>query len=111
TGSVLSDLGYIGLALLLLAGFAVLWWTSGWIVQHTAPAAPHSVITSLLFIIARIVLTAIACLPLVMLLVVAFRAERVVMWRTLSLVSLVLLSLWAYRFPKIGVSFMPPLDE
>src|SRR5439155_1466315 len=25
--------------------------------------------------------------------------------------SLVLLSLWAYRFPKIGVSFMPPLDE
>src|SRR5439155_16721936 len=26
-------------------------------------------------------------------------------------VSLCLLSLWAYHFPKLGVSFMPPLDE
>lgn len=32
-------------------------------------------------------------------------------WQGLSLVSLLLLSVVAYHFPKIGVSFMPPLDE
>ena len=32
-------------------------------------------------------------------------------WQILTLASLVLLGLWAYGFPKIGVSFMPPLDE
>ena len=32
-------------------------------------------------------------------------------WQVLSLASLLVLSLWAYHFPKIGVSFMPMLDE
>jgi Cu/Ag efflux pump CusA len=32
-------------------------------------------------------------------------------WQVLSFVSLVLLGLWAYHFPKIGVEFMPALDE
>ena len=32
-------------------------------------------------------------------------------WQVLSFVSLVLLGLWAYHFPKIGVAFMPALDE
>ena len=32
-------------------------------------------------------------------------------WQIISLSTLLLLSLWAYHFPKIGVSFMPPLDE
>jgi Cu(I)/Ag(I) efflux system membrane protein CusA/SilA len=32
-------------------------------------------------------------------------------WQVLSLASLVLLGLWAYQFPKIGVAFMPALDE
>ncbi len=32
-------------------------------------------------------------------------------WQVLSLASLVLIGLWAYHFPKIGVSFMPALDE
>ncbi|MBY0588827.1 efflux RND transporter permease subunit [bacterium] len=32
-------------------------------------------------------------------------------WQLLSLTTLVLLGLWAYQFPKIGVSFMPALDE
>jgi Cu(I)/Ag(I) efflux system membrane protein CusA/SilA len=32
-------------------------------------------------------------------------------WQILGFVSLVLLSLWAYQFPKIGVAFMPALDE
>ena len=31
--------------------------------------------------------------------------------KLLSLASLVLIGLWAYHFPKIGVAFMPPLDE
>src|SRR5262249_51369104 len=30
---------------------------------------------------------------------------------TLSFASLVLLGLWSYHFPKIGVVFMPPLNE
>jgi Cu(I)/Ag(I) efflux system membrane protein CusA/SilA len=32
-------------------------------------------------------------------------------WQALSLATLVLIGLWAYHFPKIGVSFMPVLDE
>jgi Cu(I)/Ag(I) efflux system membrane protein CusA/SilA len=32
-------------------------------------------------------------------------------WQVVSLVSLALLGMWAYHFPKIGVAFMPALDE
>lgn len=32
-------------------------------------------------------------------------------WQALSLASLVWIGLWAYHFPKIGVAFMPALDE
>src|SRR5206468_8609190 len=32
-------------------------------------------------------------------------------WQALSLVTLTLLGLWAWHFPKLGVSFMPMLDE
>ena len=32
-------------------------------------------------------------------------------WQVLSLGTLLLLGLWAWHFPKIGVSFMPMLDE
>ncbi len=32
-------------------------------------------------------------------------------WQMLSMCSLVLIGLWAYHFPKIGVAFMPALDE
>ena len=32
-------------------------------------------------------------------------------WQALSLTSLVWIGLWAYHFPKIGVAFMPALDE
>src|SRR6266852_7556673 len=32
-------------------------------------------------------------------------------WQVLSFASLVLLGLWSYHFPKIGVVFMPPLNE
>jgi Cu(I)/Ag(I) efflux system membrane protein CusA/SilA len=33
------------------------------------------------------------------------------LWQMLSFASLVLLGLWSYHFPKIGVVFMPPLNE
>lgn len=36
---------------------------------------------------------------------------RGIHWQLLSLGSLVLLGLWAYHFTKIGVAFMPALDE
>jgi Cu(I)/Ag(I) efflux system membrane protein CusA/SilA len=32
-------------------------------------------------------------------------------WQALSLVSLVVIGLWSFQFPKIGVAFMPALDE
>ncbi|HEV3439061.1 MAG TPA: efflux RND transporter permease subunit [Gemmata sp.] len=32
-------------------------------------------------------------------------------WQTLSLITLTFLAMWAWHFPKIGVSFMPMLDE
>ena len=32
-------------------------------------------------------------------------------WQALSLVTLTLLAMWAWHFPKIGVTFMPMLDE
>ena len=32
-------------------------------------------------------------------------------WQLLSLSSLLLIGLWSYHFPKIGVAFMPALDE
>jgi Cu(I)/Ag(I) efflux system membrane protein CusA/SilA len=32
-------------------------------------------------------------------------------YQLLSFVTLAVLSLWAYHFPKIGVDYMPPLDE
>ncbi len=32
-------------------------------------------------------------------------------WQILGFGSLVILGLWAYQFPKIGVEFMPPLNE
>lgn len=38
-------------------------------------------------------------------------ATRGVRWQLVSFASLLLLALWAYHFPKIGVAFMPALDE
>jgi Cu(I)/Ag(I) efflux system membrane protein CusA/SilA len=32
-------------------------------------------------------------------------------WQLLSLATLVIVALWSYRFTKIGVAFMPALDE
>jgi Cu(I)/Ag(I) efflux system membrane protein CusA/SilA len=36
---------------------------------------------------------------------------RGALWQVVALVTLVPLGLWAYHFPKIGVTFMPALDE
>ncbi len=33
------------------------------------------------------------------------------LWQAVSFLSLAIVSLWAYHFPKIGVDYMPPLDE
>ncbi|HWB09489.1 MAG TPA: efflux RND transporter permease subunit [Pirellulales bacterium] len=38
-------------------------------------------------------------------------ATRGVHWQAISLASLILLGLASYKFPKIGVAFMPALDE
>ena len=36
---------------------------------------------------------------------------RGILWQSVALVTLTALALWAFHFPKIGVSFMPALDE
>ncbi|HXG12011.1 MAG TPA: efflux RND transporter permease subunit [Gemmataceae bacterium] len=51
----------------------------------------------------------LAVLALVIAITVIF--TRGLHWQVLSFVTLVLIGLWAYHFPKIGVSFMPALDE
>jgi Cu/Ag efflux pump CusA len=56
-------------------------------------------------------LLAPSILPLLILFYAGFRSHSVVVWRTVSLASLVAVGLWSYGFTKIGVSFMPPLDE
>ena len=38
-------------------------------------------------------------------------STRGIQWQTLSFVTLLLIGLWSYHFPKIGVAFMPALDE
>jgi len=47
----------------------------------------------------------------VVLFVIAFRVDSVVVWRTTTLASLLWIGMWAYSFSKIGVAFMPALDE
>jgi Cu(I)/Ag(I) efflux system membrane protein CusA/SilA len=47
----------------------------------------------------------------VLLFFIAFRVDSASIWRATSLSSLVWIGLWAYSFPKIGVAFMPALDE
>jgi Cu(I)/Ag(I) efflux system membrane protein CusA/SilA len=46
-----------------------------------------------------------------LLLYLAVRTQRLALTRTVALASLLLIGLWSYRFTKIGVDFMPLLDE
>jgi Cu/Ag efflux pump CusA len=50
-----------------------------------------------------------ATLALVVTLTVLF--TRGVLWQALSFATLVVIGMWAYDFPKIGVEFMPALNE
>src|SRR5262249_34292354 len=59
----------------------------------------------------RWILLAIALAPLLLLYVIAFKLQHAAMWRALSLVTLVVVGFWSYGFTKIGVAFMPALDE
>ena len=49
--------------------------------------------------------------PLGLMLFVAAKSESLTLLRLVTLVSLTGIGLWAYHFPKIGVAFMPALDE
>src|SRR5207248_7941023 len=57
------------------------------------------------------VVCVLAAIPLLGLFVAAWRTQHVVHRQTLTLVSLTILGLWAFHFQKIGVAFMPALDE
>jgi Cu/Ag efflux pump CusA len=60
---------------------------------------------------AKWLIIAFAGVPLVAMLAIGSWAERLLLWRTITLASLIVIGLWAYKFPKIGVAFMPALDE
>lgn len=59
----------------------------------------------------KLVLVLSAFIPLTAMFYLGFRLRRVFVWRTITLASLVVLGLWSYGFEKIGVAFMPALDE
>jgi Cu/Ag efflux pump CusA len=60
---------------------------------------------------AKWLIIAFAGVPLVAMLAIGSWAQRLLFWRTITLASLIVIGLWAYKFPKIGVAFMPALDE
>ncbi len=100
-----STLYIIATCILLLATGAMAWF--GFLLrdmQFGLPGVGYVPILSWLFY-------ATAGLSYLALLVIDHFNERAFIWRTLSFVSLLLIGLWAYSFPKIGVTFMPPLDE
>ncbi|MGI8981172.1 MAG: efflux RND transporter permease subunit [Pirellulaceae bacterium] len=53
----------------------------------------------------------LASIPFLVLCIVGARTDSATIWKTVALVSLTVIALWAYQFPKIGVAFMPALDE
>ncbi len=53
----------------------------------------------------------LASIPFVVLCVIGARTNSATIWKTVALVSLTGIGLWAFHFPKIGVAFMPALDE
>src|SRR4051812_2789274 len=54
-------------------------------------------------------ITFLACFAVVTFVTVYFTLKWY--WQALSLASLILIGLWAYHFPKIGVDYMPKIDE
>ena len=52
-----------------------------------------------------------AAIPILVVVLLAFITQHVVLWRTVAVISLVWIGVWAYGFTKIGVAFMPALDE
>ncbi len=61
--------------------------------------------------LAKWLLWLMALVPATALFIVAFSTQRLILWRTITLVSLVVIGLWSYNFNKIGVTFIPALDE
>ncbi|HJT32252.1 MAG TPA: efflux RND transporter permease subunit, partial [Pirellulales bacterium] len=98
------DFAHLLLATVLVAlsGGAV--WLGDVLAEHAVPLP----VAGNLF---RGLWTASVAAPLLALWAAALWTQHVMLRRAVTLVSLVLLGLWAYKFPKIGVAFMPALDE
>lgn len=112
---LVTDGMYLLLVAALFTAFLGLWWLQA----RFGPSWPamdeitswFDVIWGLLRASVVFLTKAVACAPLVALLIITSRANRVVLSRCVTLVSLVMIGFWAYGFPKIGVAFMPALDE
>ena len=95
------------LCLPLLAAFAWLVFAASWAsgIQQVLPYVGN------LGTIAKWSILILATVPIIALLYFANRTHNLLVYRTVSLGSLILIGLWAYNFTKIGVAFMPALDE
>ncbi|MBC7818786.1 MAG: efflux RND transporter permease subunit, partial [Planctomycetaceae bacterium] len=94
----------LGLALLAFSGWMLWAGLSFKQIHFTLPFLGSQPLVTRLF-------QGIAGLVVLALFVLAFKTQREVLWQIISLSSLLVIGLWAYHFPKIGVSFMPALDE
>jgi Cu/Ag efflux pump CusA len=104
---LLTTVKYLLLSLALLAASGMIAWLSPILFGELAvtlpllgPVAP---LKWLCYVAALVPLTALCA--------IGFRTQRLVIWQALSVASLVVVGMWSYHLNKIGVAFMPALDE
>ena len=107
-----GDCGLSAVALLLIAAALTIAYFGNWLAStfHFMvaiwPFGTVNLVTAVKWLV-----IAFACVPLLAMFVMGYWTQRLLLWRTITLASLVAIGLWAYHFPKIGVAFMPALDE
>ncbi|HET6883945.1 MAG TPA: efflux RND transporter permease subunit, partial [Pirellulales bacterium] len=108
----LGDCGLALVALGLMAVAGVIVYAGIWSGQFNFLVGPFWLIGTVnLFTVAKWLVITAAAVPLAVMFFIGARVQRLLMWQTIALASLVLIGLWAYKFNKIGVAFMPALDE
>ncbi|HZZ30029.1 MAG TPA: efflux RND transporter permease subunit [Pirellulales bacterium] len=101
----------LGLLLLLIAsGLVVVAGRFTWLAMHRSGVEISLPLLGRVSLLKWLYIS-VAATSVVTLFVMAFRFQSAVLWRAISLASLVVIGMWAYHFPKIGVAFMPALDE
>ncbi|HJT30799.1 MAG TPA: efflux RND transporter permease subunit, partial [Pirellulales bacterium] len=108
----LGDCGLALGALLLMAASAAIIYAGMWLGHFSFLLGPFWLWGTVnLYTVAKWSAITAAAIPLGIMFFIGFRTQRVLLWRTITLSSLIVIGLWAYGFNKIGVAFMPALDE